>query len=104
MPPLETRNPITAGPEKSNGAEAQDKGFKITIMNMFNELKENMNKYIKEDCENTVDWTSSRRRVLQGNRITKENPHWNKTGHKRLRMSKTSQVSELSPYLSFLLD
>jgi hypothetical protein len=34
-------------------------------MNMFNELKENMNKYIKEDCENTIDWTNSRRRVYK---------------------------------------
>ena len=35
MPPLEVSNSATVGPEKCNIAEAQDKDFKIAIMNML---------------------------------------------------------------------
>lgn len=43
-PPLEASNPTLIDPEKSNWAEAQDRNFKIAILNMFKDLKEDMNK------------------------------------------------------------
>lgn len=51
MSPLEASNPITVDPEKCNVADAQDKDFRIAIMNMFKLLKKNMNKYNKEIYE-----------------------------------------------------
>ena len=45
--------PSIAGPEYSNIPEAQDKDFKIGTMNMFKDLKEDMDKSPQEGCENT---------------------------------------------------
>lgn len=50
----EARNHIIIGPEKSNLAESQDKILKIAVMGIFKDLKEDMNKYLCEDCENTI--------------------------------------------------
>lgn len=46
--PIEPRNPTIIGPEKYNIAETYEKGFKISIMNMFKDLKEPMNKSISK--------------------------------------------------------
>ena len=40
---------IKVFPEKSNFADAQNNDFKIVIVNMFKQLKENMNKCLNED-------------------------------------------------------
>ena len=53
MPLLETNNPITVGPKKCYKAKAQDKDFKVAIVNIFKDLKEDMNKFLNEDHENT---------------------------------------------------
>lgn len=47
----ELSNPATAGPEKYSVAEAQDKDFKIAIMNVCKDLKEEMNKSLNKACE-----------------------------------------------------
>lgn len=44
MPPVEASSPILIDPEKSNLAGAQYRSFKIAIVNMFKDLKEDMNK------------------------------------------------------------
>jgi hypothetical protein len=44
MPLLETNNPNVIGFKKSNLAGAQHKDFQKAIMNMFKNLKEDMNK------------------------------------------------------------
>lgn len=44
MPPVEASSPISIDPEKSNLAGTHDKSFKIAIVNMFKDLKEDMNK------------------------------------------------------------
>jgi hypothetical protein len=46
--PPEPSNPTTAGPEKCNIAEAEDKDFPRAVMNMFKDLREDMNKSINE--------------------------------------------------------
>lgn len=51
LSPLEPSNPITVGPKKCNTAKAQDENFKIVIYEY--DLKENMNKSIKEIDEST---------------------------------------------------
>lgn len=50
---LETNNPITVGPKKCYKAKAQDKDLKVAIVNIFKDLKEDMNKFLNEDHENT---------------------------------------------------
>ena len=55
MSPLEARNSATVGPKKCNIAEAQDKNFKIAIMNMLVVFKEEMNKFIKSIKMQTVE-------------------------------------------------
>lgn len=52
MPHPEARNPVIIRAEKCNPADAQDKDFKTAIMNMFKDLKENINKCLNEDSEN----------------------------------------------------
>lgn len=47
----ELSNPATAGPEKYRVAEAQDKDFKIAIINVHKDLKEEMNKSLSKACE-----------------------------------------------------
>lgn len=49
------QNPVTTtvDTEKSNIAEAHDKDFKIVVQNMSKDLKEDMDKSLKEICENT---------------------------------------------------
>lgn len=47
-------NPID--PDKGNSAEAQDKNFKLDIMNMFKDFREGMNKFFNKDHENTKWW------------------------------------------------
>lgn len=37
-------------------AEGQNKDFKMAIVNMFKELKENMNKSINQIYESTMKW------------------------------------------------
>jgi hypothetical protein len=49
--PPEPSNPTTAGPGKCNIAEAEDKDFPRAVMNMFKDLREDMNKSINEICE-----------------------------------------------------
>lgn len=44
MPPVEASSPISIDSEKSNLAGAHDRSFKIAIVNMFKDLKEDMNK------------------------------------------------------------
>lgn len=39
--------------QEALGNEAQDKDFKIGTMNMFKDLKEDMDKSPQEGCENT---------------------------------------------------
>lgn len=53
MPLLETNNPITVGSKKFYKAKAQDKDFKVAIVNIFKDLKEDMNKFLNEDHKNT---------------------------------------------------
>lgn len=52
MPPPEHSNSITVGLKKCNVTEAQHKDFKITIKNMFKDVKE-VTKLISELCEST---------------------------------------------------
>lgn len=47
----ELSNPATAGPEKYSVAEVQDKDFKITIINVHKDLKEEMNKFLSKAYE-----------------------------------------------------
>lgn len=53
MTPPEVRNPITISPEKTNLVEAHDRNFKIAIIHLFKDLKEDMDKYLNEDHENS---------------------------------------------------
>lgn len=53
MPPPDSSDPTTVDPGKCNTAEAQDKYFKIAVMNMIKDHKEDMIKYINAICENT---------------------------------------------------
>jgi hypothetical protein len=53
MSPVELSNPTTADPEKCNINESPGRDFKIAIMNMFKDLKEDINKSLNEVCENT---------------------------------------------------
>ena len=53
MPPPEDSN-ITAGPEKCNIPEVQDKHFKIAINTMLTELSKDMTKFLHDVCENTT--------------------------------------------------
>lgn len=48
MSPPELGNPVTAGPEHCNTAEAQGKDLKIVFKNMTEVLKEEMTKSLKE--------------------------------------------------------
>lgn len=65
MPLPEGSNHTVTGPEKSNLAEAQDKDFKVSIMNMFKDLKEDTNnalmKTIKTQTAEKHTENSSRR-------------------------------------------
>lgn len=45
---LEASNPTTIGSEIYNIAEAQDKGFKIAVMDMLEVLKEEISESLKE--------------------------------------------------------
>lgn len=45
--------PIVILPEKRNLGSAQYKNFKITIKTVFKVLKEDLNKYLNKDHENT---------------------------------------------------
>lgn len=55
--PPEPNQPTTAGPEKCNIAEAQDKNFIKAVMNMIKDLKEHMNKSINKILETqTAEW------------------------------------------------
>lgn len=44
-------NPITAGPEKHNLTEAEDRGFKMAIMSMVKGLIEDANKSLNADWQ-----------------------------------------------------
>lgn len=48
----ETANCIIPGSEKSNLTKAWDVNFKIAIMNIFEDCKGDMNKYLSEGHEN----------------------------------------------------
>lgn len=52
----EACDPTGLGPEKWNIAKSQDKDFKVALMHMFKDLKDNMNKFLKEVWENTSNW------------------------------------------------
>lgn len=43
--PPEASNPIVIGSENNNLPETEDKDVKTAFMNIFKDLKENMNKY-----------------------------------------------------------
>lgn len=47
MSPLQPSHPTTAGPEKCNMEEAQDKNFNMAFMDMLEVLKEDTNTSIK---------------------------------------------------------
>lgn len=66
MPPPEASSTTAIGPERCSLAE-QDKGFKTAIMNMFKDLKEDMNKHLNKDWEKHSRYKST-------NRFSKENP------------------------------
>ena len=53
MSPLEFSNPPTVGPECSHTAEAQHKALKSAFKKMMEALKEEMNTFLKEICEDT---------------------------------------------------
>lgn len=68
VPALEASNPIARGSGKCNISEAQDKDFKTTFMNVFKNLKRDLNKSPSKIYENP-------------------NNHWNeimKTAHDRV--------------------
>lgn len=52
MLPSESGNSIAIGSEKSNLVEIEDKAFKLAIVNMFKDLKGEINKCLNEDHEN----------------------------------------------------
>lgn len=54
--PPEATNPIVLGSKESILAEVQDKDFKIAVMSMFRDLKDNVNKWLNEDWETTNSW------------------------------------------------
>lgn len=54
MSPTKPINFSTVGPEKSNITEALDKDFKLVIMDVFKDLKEDMNKPLNEVCEKPI--------------------------------------------------
>ena len=49
----EANNYIVMGPERNDLAQIKD--FKIAIRNRFKNLKEDGNKCLNKDCENTVE-------------------------------------------------
>lgn len=51
--PPEPSSLTTVGPEKYSTAEAHGKDFKIAIMSLFRDLKENVSISINEVSENT---------------------------------------------------
>lgn len=53
MPPPEARNSVVLGTKEINLAKPQDRDFRIVIMNMLKDLKEDMNNCLNEDHENT---------------------------------------------------
>lgn len=50
--PPEASNPTAVFPEKRNLDETQNMDFKLAIMTMFKDLKDDMNKYLNEDHGN----------------------------------------------------
>lgn len=57
MSPAELTNPIKVGPEKCSTVKAQNKYFKIAILNMFKVFKEDINNLTFEICRNKrVEW------------------------------------------------
>lgn len=57
MSPAELTNPIKVCPEKCNTVKAQNKYFKIAILNMFKVFKEDINNLTFEICRNKrVEW------------------------------------------------
>lgn len=46
-------NLIVLDHKESNLAKTQEKDFKVEIMNVFEDIKEGINKSLTEDCENT---------------------------------------------------
>lgn len=57
MPPPEASNPTAIDTKQSNLAPAQDKDFRIVIMNMFKTLKEDVNK----NHENRAEWNKKKK-------------------------------------------
>lgn len=55
MYPLESSSPITVDPDKYNVDRIQCKNFKVSIMNMFKDLKEDMYKSLNKLCESTIN-------------------------------------------------
>lgn len=53
MSPLDPSSPTTVDHEKYNMNEVQNKDFKIPIMNMLKDHKDNMNKSFNEIYKNT---------------------------------------------------
>lgn len=45
-----------SGLEKNHLAKAQDKDFRVTTMNMFKNLNQDVNKDLKEVYDNTNSW------------------------------------------------
>lgn len=63
MSPAELTNPIKVGPEKCNTVKAQNKYFKIAILNMFKVFKEDINNLTFEICKNTKSGIVGRKTV-----------------------------------------
>lgn len=51
VPPLKAGKAILISPKKCSLAEAQDRDFKIAIMTMFEDIKEDMNQCPNGNCE-----------------------------------------------------
>lgn len=87
---------MTAGPEKCNTAEAQDKDFKKAVMNALERLKEDRDIPLNEVCENTNSGTEWQKpfKTERKNRNMEETQTETKLEKKSLgSQTKTSEVS-----------
>lgn len=68
-PPPEPSNRITEEPEKDNIAEAQDKDFKMAVMNMFRDLREVVNKFFKEAMKTLKEQLNTILKIFQDMKV-----------------------------------
>lgn len=67
--PLKHRNVIMTGTEKSNFTETQDREVKIAVMNMFKDLKGDMNQGLFEDQGIQTKQLNKIMKTIQGIKI-----------------------------------